>query len=385
VATAPRSSNLVGGGDARTRPWEERVAVVAGLAAPLGDEHKTEIRHLYQHLDAAPGAVIAMADWAAHRSGETLDARLEGIVKARGYNSNQIRYYLAEAIAALHDKGDAGPWREAVARVAAACGDDKRKRADNLHGLGLRLMASALHSMRGRPAAELLPLAEAAEALALAHDYEGSVFSGVSRPWLMRQLILALNGKADDAGKRPELKRFLELANRRKIESAEIRELLFVMCVGDPQNTTARPLKDRLKMLIPVLSDKTVATSGMKEWADPLQMLRSRGMLTGPEIRQNAAALARGTWGARHLPMILQTFEEAGDEAGALALLDQLAKERGKVDAAPVLSWLSTAAYAAAKNQPDLARSLLQRMPKLSTASTPATKAALATLRSTLP
>ncbi len=385
VATAPRSSHLVGGGDAQSPPWDERVAEVAKLAAPLGDEHTVQIRHLFQHLDASPGTMIAMADWAANRSGETLAARLEQQVKAKSYSSSNYRYLAAEALAALYEKGDTQPWRELVTRVAAAFGEDKKKRADNLHALGLQLMKSALHSMSGRPPAELLPLAEAAEALALVHDYDNTAFSGVTRPWLMRQLVLALNGKADDAPKRPELKRFLELANRRKLNLLEIRELLFCMCIGDPQNTTARPLKDRLKMLIPVLSDKTVATSGMKDWIDPLQVLRSRDMLTGPEIRQNAAALARGAWGVRHLPMILQMFEEAGDEAGALALLHKLAKEPGKVDAAPALPWLSAAAYAVEKNQPELAQSLLKRMPKLNNASTPTTKSALAALRSTLP
>jgi hypothetical protein len=381
VATAPRFSHLPGVGDGESPPWEERLATVAKEAAVLGAAHPAEIRHLYQHLESSPGAVAALADWAANRSGERPDARLEKLVKASRYTSSEFRYLTAEAVAALHEKGDAGPWKALVKKVAAAFGKDKKKRADNLHGMGLQLMKVAHHFMRGRQAAELLPLAEAAEALAEAYDFEASAFTGVTAPWLMRELILAMNGKEDEAVNRPEMKRFLDLAAKRRIEVGEVRELLFNLCVGDAKNTKARALEERGKIVGLVLSGKTVAKAGLEGAMNPMQAVRARGLLTGEEIRQQAAVWVSTGWGVRNLPMLLQVFDDAGDEAGALALLGAVAEQGGELDTAQALPLISGAAYAVEKKKPELARALMKRMPKLESATAPEIKAALEGLR----
>jgi hypothetical protein len=384
VATAPRFSHLPGVGDAQSPTWDERAAAAARVAEPLGDEHTQQLRHLFQHIDSSPGAIAALADWATHRSGESADARFERLVKAERYSSTDFRYITAEALTALYQNGDVKPWQDLIQRLAKGFGSDKKKRCDHLHGLGDRLMETAHHFMRGRPAADLLPLADAAEALALAYDHESTAFSGVTRPWLMRQLILALNNQEYASAKRPELKRFLELAPRRKITTAELIDLFFCLSNGDPQNTTARPVQDRLKMLLPVLSRETLATVAMEDWLSPMQTLRARGLLTGPEIRQHAAVLAGDAKRIRHLPLILQVLDEADDEAAALALLRELAAQTTPLENDAIKPLLGAAAYALEKQQPDLARALLKRLSFGEKGPAPAAKAALNALQSKL-
>lgn len=313
------------------RPWNQRLELGAKELLALQGADAAHVAHLWRHVNESPAACLAMLPWARQQA----DTRRAWDVIRDGAEGNDDIIYLAgitavcegiqgdpkrmiELAATLRagcDKNQGGPWSDRLSKLQEIVYERGRiwvRDADAAGAERLLALCDPLVKETPRRSSRSIPLRVAA----------------------LRAGLLALLDKKDDVDWAARLAGKSSISVEYSSDAAGIIErVAYALCVDGGDNRKLRPLEQRLRVIGALLGGHPQMAMAHDSRSPnfrqrPLQLVRSRGVISGDEIRKHALELFAITQNTGVLADAVDAFLETGDQAGAAALLKAAA---GKV------------------------------------------------------